>query len=53
MKLKKINCGLLGNLHIIYYDCCEATLNGSLHLHVWLWNENAPNPNKFKVTIER
>jgi hypothetical protein len=53
-EIEKNNCGILGNVQIIYYDCCEVTLNCSLHIHVLLWNENAPNPNEVKcATIER
>jgi hypothetical protein len=53
-EIKNNNCGILGNVQIIYYGCCEATLNGSFHIHVLLWNANAPNPNKLKcATIER
>ncbi len=51
---KKKNCGIFGNVQIIYNGCFEVTLNGSLHIHVLLWNENAPNANEFKcATIER
>jgi hypothetical protein len=54
MKLKKKNCGIFGNVQIIYNGCFEVTLDGSLHIHVLLWNENAPNANEFKcATIER
>jgi len=54
MKLKKKNCGIFGNVQIIYNGCFEVTLDGSLHIHILLWNENAPNANEFKcATIER
>jgi hypothetical protein len=53
-EIEKNNCEIFGNVQIIYYGCCEATLNGSLHIHVLLRNENSPNPNEFKCArIER
>jgi hypothetical protein len=44
-EIEKINCGILGHIQT-YYGYYETTLNGSLHIHVLLWNVNAPNPNE-------
>ncbi len=45
MKSKKKICGILGHIQT-YYGCYETTLNGSLHIHILLWNANAPNSNE-------
>jgi len=42
----KNNCEILENIVQTYYGCHEKTLNGSLCMHILLWNANAPNPNE-------
>jgi hypothetical protein len=43
----KNNCGILENIVQTYYGCHETILNGSLCMHILLWNTNAPNSNEF------
>ncbi len=43
----KNNCGILENIVQTYYVYHKTTLNGSLCMHVLLWNANAPNSNEF------